>query len=232
MKVPKILVGCPTHERYAYCFDQYLESVKSIDYPNFDILLVDNSKSDDFFNKVKSKGVPILKGKFFEDAKERIVDSRNILRQEVLDKGYDYFLSLEQDVIPPRNVIQKLLSHGKEVVSGVYFMIFAKDGQTKVLPLLWKKIWDSSSIRPVSEKELASDNLLKVDFCGLGCVLIHRSVLEKVKFRYLENNKNVFDDIYFCDDTVKQGFSIFADMSVKCKHLFLDKFIKQGVGRY
>lgn len=232
MKVPKILVGCPTHERYAYCFDKYLDAVRKIDYSNFDVFLVDNSKGDKFFNRIKNENVSVVKTEYFDDPKERIVSSRNVIRQKVLDEGYDYFFSLEQDVISPSDIIKKLLSHDKKIVSGVYFMIFAKNNKTRTLPLLWKRVDKSSNIRPLSEKELWRNDLLEVDFCGLGCVLIHRDVLEKVKFRFLKHNKDVFDDIYFCNDAANHSFKIFADTSIKCRHLFLNKFIKDGVGRY
>src|SRR3989344_1313055 len=35
---------------------------------------------------------------------------------------YDYFFSLEQDVIPGKDVLKKLISHNKEVVSGIYLV--------------------------------------------------------------------------------------------------------------
>ena len=61
--------------------------------------------------------------------------------------------------------------------------------------------------------------LLEVFFTGLGCLLIHRSVLEKVKFNWAEDS---FDDAVFAKDAQKQGFKVFVDTSVNCAHIQYD----------
>jgi len=96
----RVLVGCPTSEHKEYCLKEYANLLRSLTYDNFDVLLVDNSKDDRYYNKIKSLGIPVIKDKYLEGAKNRIVHSRNILRERVLNGGYDYFFSLEQDVIP------------------------------------------------------------------------------------------------------------------------------------
>ena len=75
---------------------------------------------------------------------------------------------------------------------------------------------------PVSEIELNNPRLIQVHKCGLGCVLIHRSVLEKIEFRYVKELE-AFDDIHFSNDIIKNGFNIYADLSVVCKHLVLNR---------
>ena len=47
---PKVLVGAPVCDLYEYCFDEFLDTIKGLNYDNYDILLVDNSKDDKFFN--------------------------------------------------------------------------------------------------------------------------------------------------------------------------------------
>ena len=53
--------------------------------------------------------------------------------------------------------------------------------------------------------------------CGLGCVLIKKNVLEKVEFRH-DKEKSPWDDVWFCEDSRKEGFKVYVDTSVKCKH--------------
>ena len=53
MNKPKILVGCPTSFHKEYALEQYAESIKALTYPNYDILLVDNSKDDVYFKRIK-----------------------------------------------------------------------------------------------------------------------------------------------------------------------------------
>ena len=121
---PKVLVGCPTSEHKEYCLDKYLEGIKALTYSNFDFLLVDNSEDDRYYNQLKNKGVNVVRDKYYELARERVAKSRNILREKCLNEGYDYFFSLEQDVVPPIDVIERLLKHKKEIISGVYYTYF------------------------------------------------------------------------------------------------------------
>lgn len=210
----KILVGCPTSIHKAYCLNEYLENVKNLSYKNFDFVLVDNSKSDGYYKKLKEKGINVIKDKYFENARDRIIHSRNILREKCLNEGYDYFLSLEQDIIAPKDVIERLLKHKKEIISGLYF--YLGDDNKTLLPVVWIH-HKGKYARRLDVDEVMDNKLIEVITCGLGCVLIHRKVLEKVKFRYVKE-KPGWDDIWFSEDARKNNFKVFVDTSIKCKH--------------
>jgi len=217
---PKVLIGCPTSKYQEYCLEEYHKAINNLTYGNYSVLLIDNSEDDYYLNKLKNKNINALKGEYFKGAKQRIIESRNLLRKYFLDNNYDYLLSLEQDVIPPKNVIEKLLSHNKEIVSAVYFNTSQK--HKRLIPLLAKSTGlDKLSYLP--EKFVkTSNNLVEVDYCGLGCVLIHKLVLEKVKFRF-NSKKPGFDDWWFCKDAKENNFKIYADLSIKCKHLIINR---------
>ncbi len=221
---PKILVGCPTSFHKSYCLQEYLDGVKALTYPNYQLVLVDNSPDSSYYDLLESKNVTVFKAPYAaETARERIVLSRNMLRQYFLENDYDYFLSLEQDVIPPPDIIERLLSHQKPVVSGVYYKEYIiKKGdtvtETIIMPLLFRKRTDDSFIQ-LLERDVAASALLPVDIAGLGCILISKDVLEKLAFRY-EPDQVVFDDFWFCQDLAKEHIPLYADTSVKCKHLF------------
>ncbi len=220
-KIPKILVGCPTSDHKSYALERYAEGLKSLTYENFDILIVDNSKDESYIKKIRDLGLPVIKGPYNESARQRIIDSRNILRQKILDGGYDYLFSLEQDVIPPKDVVQRLLKHDKRIVTGIYFTYQTnKEGVNLGLaPVLWKKV-GKDGLKVMSEKEVIGYRIIEVGACGLGCILIHKDVLKKIKFRFSKEYEG-FDDIWFSYDAFNNGFKIFADTSVKCKHLIV-----------
>ena len=218
MEPPKVLVGCPTSNHKAYCLQKYAEGVKELTYPHHNVLLVDNSEKEDYLGKIKKEKIPVVKDVYLERAKERITHSRNILRKKVLDEGYDYLLSLEQDVIPPKDVIEKLLAHGKKVITGVYFTKYTQEGNEVLKPLLWKAVAGKKNLAFVDDDTLAGNELITVKASGLGCMLIHRSVLEKIPFRLFEK-RNTYDDMAFCSDLHEQKIALYADTSVKCKHL-------------
>src|SRR3989344_3797127 len=219
-KSPKILVGCPTSNYHEYALQQYADSIKKLTYKNKDVLLVDNSIDNVYFEKIKSFGINVIKGPWFESARDRIIASRNILRQKVLDENYDYFLSLEQDVLPPENIIERLLSAKKKVISGIYFHHMTKNNETRALPVIWTKVEDH--YRYVLKSNELNKGIKKVEITGLGCILIHNSVLKKIRFRY-EKQYPAFDDIYFGLDCKDNKINLYADTNLICKHLIKNR---------
>ena len=227
--LPKVLVGCPVSDHGMYSVDKYLAGIKALTYPHFDLLLVDNSKEDIFFKNVKERGIPIERISYSETARDRLVRSRNVLVERILQGKYDYLLSLEFDVIPPPDVIQRLLAHRKKVISGVYFkpVEYTYGGKVvkkEIAPVAFKSIGNSKWVSRMTYDEVKDDKLVEIRTVGLGCMLISRAIFEEgVRFRY-EEGKEVFDDTFFCYDVrniVRE--KVFMDTSVKCVHLVKDK---------
>jgi len=219
----KILVGCPTSFHKEHALNEYVEAVKNLTYDNYDILLIDNSIDDNYLKKIKSFGLNTIKGPYFESARKRIVTSRNLLREEAV-KNYDYLLSLEQDVIPPKDILERMLKHEKKVVTGIYFARNIIQGERKLIPLAYIEIPGNNELpdmRPINEYEL-NKGLTKVISCGLGCVLIHKDALKKISFRF-EEDKDSFDDRFFCIDLYNKNIPIYCDTSIICKHLILNR---------
>ena len=218
--LPKVLVGCPTSFHKEYALKQYAEAVKNLDYKNYDVLLVDNSPEDNYLNKVKEYGLNIIKGNYFESAIKRIITSRNILKRYALANNYDYLFSLEQDVMPNKDSLSKLINHNKEVVSGIYFVHNIVNDQRLLVPQVFIELENKTNNLPdmrwITEQEVFSNELIKIVSCGLGCVLVHKNILKQIEFR---TENNVFDDRFFSLDLYKKNIPMYCDTSVKCKHL-------------
>lgn len=97
--------------------DRWIESVSKFDYP-FDLLIVDNSPDSSYIPQIHAYChkygltnyhlVHIdVNPKAVLD--ERLAQSRETIRQEVLDKNYDAWFSLECDIIAPPNALSKLI---------------------------------------------------------------------------------------------------------------------------
>ena len=231
----KILVGCPTYKGYAYCIQEYLSRVRSLTFPSFDLALVDNSEDDSYAAFLRSQGIMVLRGPHLSSIPERITISRNILREYALAHGYDYLFSLEQDVIPPPDVLERLLAHNQKIVTGVYFKLYPltltqtgkKDGKVvkrikALAPVLFAFSTSPGKMEIFTAKTLDPPRLLKVRASGLGCMLIHRSVLEQISFRF-DPSVDTYDDVLFCNDLLDKGFSLYADTGIRCKHLILHR---------
>ena len=218
-KKPKILVGCPVSDYHEYCTEEFIQSIKSFTYQNYDVLLVDNSESDRFYNSIKDK-VNVEKIPYSKSVYERLINSRNKLRERALEGGYDYLFSIEQDVIAPKNIIQKLLEHKKDIISGVYFIPEMRGDKPRLAPMIWAEHpTDPMKKTNIKDEVIAGKYLIKIAACGLGCLLISRKVLEKIKFRYDLKQGTGVDDSFFSFDAAKTGFEMYADTATKCKHL-------------
>lgn len=219
----KVLVGCTVADIKAYCIKEYLEGLKTLTYEHFDILLTDNSKTDDFCKQLNALGIPSIKTEHTESIAQNIVIGMNYLRDYALKNDYDYFFCLQSDVIPPSNIIELLLAANKDIVSGVASHLLVKDGQAKEIALLGLE----DTTHPGNytyldyKSTLTYKGLLEVDFCAMTCVLISRTVLEKIQFRHETTQQGVLpEDMCFCKDAKQEGFNIYAELAAKCNHLF------------
>lgn len=219
IKLPKVLLAAPIYDGKSYCFEAWLDHLSKLTAP-FDLLLVDNSEKNNFHKKIISRGINCIylkhKGRSQFD---RMAASLNIIRQHALTNGYDYWFSLETDIFPPVNIIEMLLTMKRTVSAG------------------WYHIGHGASSHPMIQlfEETANENYrntwwlgkdaitfldgsVKVVFhAGLGCVMIHSSVLEKIKFRYDHKNQ-IYPDLCFAYDLFMEGIDFYLDTSIICEH--------------
>ncbi|MBN1792792.1 hypothetical protein JW826_03865 [Candidatus Woesearchaeota archaeon] len=227
----KILIGCPTHKIYKPLLAEYLDCAKKLERPGFeiDVVLVDNSEDDEYLETIKASGITALKGPWSESAKERIVLSREMLRQRCLDAGYDYFFSLEQDVMVKPDTLKRLLGHDMPIVSAYYgdnTPLVVKDSQTGKtrqvilnIPLIYLQT-RPGYIKRANAHEVLHKGLIEIGAAGIGCMLIRRDVLEKVPFRL--NPGKGFDDVLFCKEAKAAGYKICVDSDVILEHRHRD----------
>lgn len=228
-KLPKVLVSCPTASAKNYTAKEWMLNVNLFTYPNFDCVVydntVDNGVNANYLNNLALDNFCLnfkaihSQTDNVESVIERMCISHNLCRDACLDGNYDYLLHLESDVIPCRNVIEKLIENNRDVVGALYY----RDSGISRRLMAQRRIYKSSrSI--VSENFLPQDdvcfvdgNLKEVSSIGLGCVLIKRNVLEKIKFRFVENENN-HPDSYFSEDCFRNKIKIYADTNLICSH--------------
>ena len=253
MAEAKVLVASPTYDGMRYCKEKFLARMKELTYPNHDILIVDNSENNDFFDELNKESGMILMKDYCKEKKGilRIISSRNMIIDYALKNNYDYILMMDFDVIPPKNVIEALLVCGKDIVSGLYSTYFMTDGKLKVLPVAFmpltveefEEVRQKSKLpesvkshldlrRHMLPEEMESGKLLEVLYPSAGCMLISRKVFENEKVRYglLDVDAITSDDIYFITKAREAGFQSFCFTRVKCSHLVSGKYKKNSEG--
>jgi hypothetical protein len=232
----KVLVACPTAAAKNYCFEEWLENVMGFTYPNFDIRMFDNTedngtnatylnntfkhyhgKNNDKFlaenilakNKIKNNSVI-----------ERMTHSHNECRTYALKNDYDFLLHLESDVFPPKDVIERLMFHQKNVVGGLYFTdegIYRLAMVMEHLELEPKRIESIITSFCGGEIRLFDGQIKEVAHIGLGCILISRKVMERIPFRF-DRKRNYHPDTYFHEDLKMQKIPTHLDTSLVCRH--------------
>lgn len=220
MNEPKVLVGCITADAKAYCQDRFLEQLKLLTYENKEIYFVDNSVTDDNYKKILKAGFNCTwlprKNK---GVREIMAESHDVLRQHVLRNGYDFLFHFETDIFLNGhfNIIELLLCHRQRVVSGIYDM---GEGSTRQLcVLLVDNLAKHIMPYPLQKSDAVwvDGNLKRVFNAGIGACLIHKSVLEQVKFR-IEPNQPSHPDMYFARDIYNLGIEFYADTSLYLYH--------------
>lgn len=249
----KILVASPVFDGMDYCINEFLNRMRELDYEDYDILIVDNSRKNDFFNKLSNEEcINLIRDANDETTnKLRLVNSRNIILEYAIKNNYDYILMMDCDVIPPKNIIKDLLKHDKDMVSGLYFNYFTVNKEQKHKPVAWchlspeefeeisKQINLPEFIkshkdmrRHMTDEEVNSGKLIKVKIPSAGCMLIKRKVFEKIKYGLLEipEHLSTTDDMHFILKAEEAGFEAYVDTSIKCEHLIFGKFYKDKDG--
>ncbi len=129
-------MGTPICNLYEYCLDKYLEALKIQSMKN-DILLVDNSEDIDFVKKLENFGMRTIHKDPSKNRRETVKDCRNFMIDIAIKNNYDYIFFVDADTIPPFDALEKLLFAKKDIVSGVVFNNYQKEGRIIQLPALW-----------------------------------------------------------------------------------------------
>jgi len=219
-KTPKILIGTPTADVKDYCWEEFYENVQALTYKNSDFFVADNSPNNDYTKKLRKLGVDV--GKIKRKAKSNIqyiCESHNSIRTKFLNGKYAYLLHLESDVIPPVDIIERLLLCDKSVVSAPYFI---KEGKDSHLMLVEEEkggdaIQNTRLMDENLDFKMVDGKVHRIHNAGLGCTLIHRSVMEKIEFRH-DTDFYAHPDTFFAVDLKRHDIPAFVDTSILCKH--------------
>lgn len=225
---PKILVGIVTYDGKDYIFPKCYEAVRKLDYNNYDVLIVDNSKGSSYYSTLLRRGYRnVTHLRRAKNSRDTLSDSQNYLRKRVLDDGYDYLLMIESDLIPPPQTIKRLLSHNKLVVGSTYWLQANIEGSTEKasIPCIFfldykerEQAMGTRLIKPQELQQVLNTGLRTVHGCGLGCTLIARSIIEKYPFWTDERFTNKHSDVYFYMDLHNTHVPIYCDTDFAVPH--------------
>jgi hypothetical protein len=145
------------------------------------------------------------------DGRVNVLNAYRLGRALCLTGEWDAMLCVENDIVPPRDALQRLAAVEADVAYGLY--CYRQPGH------VWNAYCNGYQLsgKP-AEARAAWGNVCEVEGYGLGCTLIHRRVLEKIEFR-IKPGDALHCDSHFAEDVKKAGFRQMCDLGVRCGHV-------------
>jgi GT2 family glycosyltransferase len=157
-------------------------------------------------------------------------------RQEIFahweKEGSDWLLWVDSDVVVATDKLDILMQYAHKdlvkVISGIYFI--PGSGIDTVLPEPTPAVFKENELgMPVAIHPLPKNELIEIDHAGFGFVLMHKSIISKIK--EVSGNKSVFaetlredmpfvgEDINFFINLKKAGFQAYAHTGALIEHM-------------
>lgn len=139
---------------------------------------------------------------------------------------YDYIMWIDSDILFHPEQILRLISHNKDIVSGIYMMSGGNAFATV-------KDWDEEYFKQngcfkflTPEDIKDQKDLIEVSYTGMGFMLIKKGVFESMKypwFRPIEKRIGSMtdytsEDVSFAIRAKENGYKVFIDPTIRVGH--------------
>lgn len=140
--------------------------------------------------------------------------ARNRIVQHALELDADYVFFIDADMIFPPDTLKRLLNHNVDIVNALAFRRTSPH-----YPCIFS--WDEENECYITADYSSSKtSLMKVDACGMPCILIKTEVFKKMKQPWYYYRDNLFSsDLTFCWEASKLGYDINIDTFLKIGHI-------------
>lgn len=154
--------------------------------------------------------------------------ARTILGQACIDKGMDWLLWVDDDMVIPIGSIKKMVetvTKNPEIkmLSALYFSRSHANihGDGEYPPCAFVRSADNTKHEHFDYNQ--PPGLYKVSAVGFGCVLMHKDVwndtMAKAGGKGFVTTHTTTEDVWFCNYAVEAGHTIWLDSSIVCGHL-------------
>lgn len=155
-----------------------------------------------------------------------VYDAREQYAKIAIEKGYEYILFVDSDMVFEKEDFDKLFEVDADVVSGIYF---AKKGNHN--PIIYKKLWVDELDMVCHKEDFSEEEFLnmirkeaysKIEGCGMGFCLIKTSVCEEMFKRFgscFMPLGNFGEDLSFCWRAKQLGKSIYSINTTHIGHI-------------
>lgn len=144
----------------------------------------------------------------------RMAELRNLTIRQLLDGGYDYWFSVDTDIVLDQWTLYHLLEADKDIVSEIFWTM-APNGRE------WCNAWMVDQSAGMRE-EWKKPGLYRVGMTG-ACTLVKRKVFEAgVDYSRIPNIETALrgEDRHFCVRAACAGFEMWIDSHAPATHLY------------
>ena len=144
---------------------------------------------------------------------------RNLIAHWIVNGGYDYLFAVDSDISFEKDTLVRLLSHNKDIVSGIYIQ---RIPGTHIIEVMRKN--PHGGVTHVDWNDIKGQGLVPIDGCGFGCVLVKGEVFRAIPYPHfvyhsaIDHKHTLSEDVHFCNQARDRGFTLWADTDVICEH--------------
>lgn len=237
----KILIAAPLRQDVDI-FREYQEGLDRLEVPEgftVDRFFVVNDCPEVIPEIRDAKTVTVETGEVYEkthndhlwtlDLMWKMGEMRNMTIREMLEGGYDYWLSVDTDIVLDPWTLYHLIQADKDIVSEI-FWTQAPNGR------YWCNAWMVDQSAGMRE-EWRKPGLYEVGMTG-ALTLVKRRVFEAgVDYSRIPNINTALrgEDRHFCVRAACAGFSLWVDTHAPATHLYTrklyDEYMKSKAGK-
>lgn len=146
--------------------------------------------------------------------------ARDEMAKTALVSNCDYLFMVDDDMIAPDDLFEKLYASQKDIVAP---LAFTRNFPHKPVMYACREGWDSVAqcehFTNYAVMNYPKDKLVECDAVGFGAVLIKVDCFRTMKQPWFMNPNKTGEDISFCYEAKKYGFRTWMDTRVKLGHI-------------
>lgn len=226
----KYFIATYTNKVKDYCDEKFFKKIKELKGDNY-VGVVDNTIGNDYFKRL----VRMVPGNIYKvnvpaepkrtQFLRNVAESVSALREDFLQRDEDYFLIIESDVIPPKDLLQHFDNAIEQLNCLDAVSKIAVDGENEKIIKPWGAI---AAIYYKGFHNYDLTGLQPTHHCLSGCTVYKREAVEKYPFRWSEENLDAFPDAFWSHDA-GQEYSLWNDHTIHCEHVHAANGTRQSM---
>ena len=240
MSKPKVILLVPTYNSSDY-FDYWARNIYAMRPKPDLVIFAENNSTDDTLKNIINFKLPheIIRVWFRDDIYKQIQSEDNEylnichIRQLLLTRARqlnpDYVIFVDDDVIPPTNLISEIIKAEKDLVGGYYYRNFPEGmwicsrfyNPTNGKPMYVDEYWLKYLCQKESPKYVKGKLIIAIETSG-GCLALSRKIINDKRLTFYPRafeEKYSAEDFGYCVKAEKLGYKVYVHRFLRCFHI-------------